>query len=203
LPESPPLTSFEPGFRPEGFWIRPVYWERGYREAAPSVGIGTAIVPRLAQAAAALRAQNTNLLVLDGWRPLVLQARLWSEYRDRMARETKLEGEALDERLKQFVAPVSQDHRPAHFTGRAVDVTLCDENGDPLAMGGEFDELTERSHPDYYERDGLSAPERVCRDRRRLLHRAMSDAGFVRLPTEWWHFEYGTELWRTSPSRRK
>jgi D-alanyl-D-alanine dipeptidase len=30
---------------------------------------------------------------------------------------------------------------------------------------------------------------------RRLLHNTMTDAGFVNLPSEWWHFDYGDQLW--------
>jgi len=59
-------------------------------------------------------------------------------------------------------------------------------------VGGEFDELTPRSEPLHYDErpdpQGFAALRDTLRD-------AMAAAGFVRLPTEWWHFEYGTALW--------
>ena len=134
--------------------------------------------------------------MLDGWRPRSLQGLLWERYRDELEEETQLEGAALDERAREFVSPPAEPGPPpAHSTGAAVDVTLCTLDGEPLAMGGEFDELTDRSHPDHYERDKLTDEERTYRDRRRLLSDAMASAGFWRLPTEWWHFEHGTAAW--------
>lgn len=148
------------------------------------------------EAAAWLLDHEVSLLVWDGWRPVDLQQRLWNEYREKLAATTGLEGKDLDARVREFVTPVVKSGPPpAHSTGGAVDVTLCSLDGQALDMGGELDELTERSHPDHYERDGLAPPELVYRDRRRLLNRAMKAAGFRRLPSEWWHFEYGTPNW--------
>ena len=33
------------------------------------------------------------------------------------------------------------------------------------------------------------------RDNRRLLYETMINAGFTNLPSEWWHYDYGTKFW--------
>jgi D-alanyl-D-alanine dipeptidase len=190
------LSRLAPGRHSDGVFIRPAYHERGVPGALPDVWLRPEVVTRLAESAAHLRPQDLGLLVLDGWRPRALQGFLWKRYRDELEDDTELEGAALDERAREFVSPPGgPGPPPAHSTGAALDVTLCTADGEPLAMGGEFDELTDRSHPGYYERQGLTDEERTYRDRRRLLSGAMSSAGFWRLPTEWWHFEYGTPAW--------
>lgn len=201
-PQSPqpdqeePVAPFRAGAHADCLWIEPVYHQRGYEEAPVEVWLRVAVAQRLTQAAAWLLGHEVGLLVWDGWRPASLQQRLWGEYRDQLAATSGLEGKELDARVREFVAPVEEGQAPpAHSTGGAVDVTLCSLKGRALDMGGVFDELTDRSHPDFYERDGLLPDEVVYRDRRRLLDQAMREVGFRRLPSEWWHFEYGTPNW--------
>jgi D-alanyl-D-alanine dipeptidase len=178
-------------------WVEPIYRRRGYEEALPEIWLRAEVAEALMRVARRLlEGKNVGLLVWDGWRPLSLQQRLWHEYRGQLARTTGLSGEALDARVQDFVTPPQGGKSPpAHSTGGAVDLTLCSSQGEALEMGGEFDELTGRSHPGFYERDDLSPAEAAYRDRRRLLERAMREEDFRRLPTEWWHFEYGTPNW--------
>jgi D-alanyl-D-alanine dipeptidase len=70
-------------------------------------------------------------------------------------------------------------------------------------MGGQFDELSDRSHPLFYERGDLTSEEEQFRESRRALARAMAEQDFVRLKTEWWHFEFGTDLWAAETGRSK
>ena len=101
-------------------------------------------------------------------------------------------------RTREFVSLPSRD--PAapspHLTGGAVDVTLCDDDGIPLDMGTLFDEAVPASHTDHYEHlDTSSTEHRHVRDNRRLLYHAMRQQGFTNLPSEWWHFDLGDQLW--------
>ncbi|MEO0012081.1 MAG: hypothetical protein RLZZ535_470, partial [Cyanobacteriota bacterium] len=63
-----------------------------------------------------------------------------------------------------------------------------------LDMGGEIDELSARSHPDYYisDQDGESQQYQF---NRQLLARIMTNSGFIRHPQEWWHFSLGDQMW--------
>lgn len=193
-PSEPALTQIAERGR---IRVEAAYRLRGYRSALDGVWVRTEVAERLERAADALGSRGCGLLVWDGWRPPDLQAELYEEYRRTIAAERGLAGAELDRVVGEFVNPPDvEDPPPPHSTGGAVDLTLYDAaGGAPLDMGGDFDELTDRTHPDFYERDELTAEERVYRDRRRLLHEAMTDAGFVRFPTEWWHFEFGTAFW--------
>lgn len=190
------LLALQAGEHEPGLRVDPAYRRLGYPEALPEVWLREEVVSRLTVVAAALSARDWGLLIWDGWRSPQLQSRLWVEYRNQLAERTGLDGEELDARAREFVSPPeAEGGTPAHQTGGAVDLTLCLRTGEPLGMGGEFDELSERSHPGFYERGDLTSAEAGFRDRRRFLAEAMSEQGFWRLPTEWWHFEYGTRGW--------
>lgn len=83
---------------------------------------------------------------------------------------------------------------PPHSTGAAIDITLVDEHGVVVDMGGEIDELSDRSLPDYY-RNAVSLKERQYHERRELLYKVMKKAGFCRHWGEWWHFSLGDQMW--------
>lgn len=190
-----PLGPLRPGELPSGLSVEPVYYERGYDGALPVIWLRVQVLRRLLKALVEARRDGFGLLVWDGWRPPELQRTLWDEYRENLARATGLRGAELDDRARAFVSDPDGERIPAHVTGGAVDLTLCDASGRAVDMGGEFDELTDRSHPDYYEHGRLTPTEAEYRERRRTLLRVMSSAGFWRLPTEWWHFEWGTNSW--------
>jgi D-alanyl-D-alanine dipeptidase len=46
---------------------------------------------------------------------------------------------------QDYVVPIALGSN--HSRGTAIDVTLIDENGQPLDMGTAFDEMDDRSHP--------------------------------------------------------
>ena len=93
---------------------------------------------------------------------------------------------------------------PPHSTGAALDVTLYDrQTQSSVDMGSPIDELSARSHPDYFTNLAQDAniPAAVRADahraeqHRRILYHAMRSAGFQRHPREWWHFSLGDQLW--------
>ncbi len=79
---------------------------------------------------------------------------------------------------------------PPHSTGAAIDITLVDDTGKVINMGSPIDELSARSHPDYFANSNLSAHQH-----RQLLREVMEYAGFARHPGEWWHFCQGDQMW--------
>lgn len=80
---------------------------------------------------------------------------------------------------------------PPHSTGAAIDMTLVDATGEPIDMGSAIDELSDRSHPDYY----ANQAEKPYHAHRQLLRDVMYSAGFRRHPGEWWHFCLGDQMW--------
>lgn len=102
----------------------------------------------------------------------------------------------LWEQVYQLWAAPSVDKNtpPPHSTGSAVDLTLVNTYNRAIDMGGEIDELSERSHPDYYK-DSKQLNEQQYHRHRQLLNRVMTHAGFSRHPHEWWHFSLGDQMW--------
>ncbi len=115
-----------------------------------------------------LAKQGYGLLIYDGYRP-------WSV--------TKMFWDATPDKQRVFVADPSQGSR--HNRGCAVDLTLYNrKTGQPVEMVGGYDEMSDRSYPDYL---GSTSLQRYYRD---LLRRAMQEEGFTVYEAEWWHFDY-------------
>lgn len=83
---------------------------------------------------------------------------------------------------------------PPHSTGAAVDITLVDLTGNAVDMGGEIDDLSDRSQPNFYI-NSSKPQEKLFHQHRVLLNDVMESAGFLRHPGEWWHFSLGDQLW--------
>jgi len=102
--------------------------------------------------------------IYDGFRPLEAQ---WALYRAVPAG-----------------SPYVADPRRGgpHTRGAAVDLTLLDEAGTPLDMGGPFDELSPNAWHD------APTPEAAQRNRHLLLG-LMTAAGWDCYLKEWWHYQ--------------
>ena len=115
-----------------------------------------------------LMKQGYGLLIFDGYRPWYV---------------TKIFWDATPPDKHQFVANPAEGSR--HNRGCAVDLTMYDlKTGQEVEMTGGYDEMSERSYPNY---TGGTAEQRARRD---LLRRVMESHGFTVFDTEWWHFDY-------------
>ena len=119
-----------------------------------------AVAERLARAATALRAQHRHLLIWDCYRPTSIQEVFWKLVPD-----------------ERYVANPKKGSR--HGRGAAVDLALVDDQDQPVPLPTKFDEFSEAAHRDH----ALTSEEA------RRLAAAMTDAGFVGMPTEWWHYD--------------
>ncbi len=122
-----------------------------------------AVAQRLARAAKVLRAQQRRLLVWDCYRPRSIQELLWKRVPD-----------------ERYVADPKKGSR--HNRGAAIDVGLVDTDGKPVTLPTGFDDFTEDAH-----RDHALVGDKGAEAKR--LEAAMTKAGFVGMPTEWWHFD--------------
>lgn len=83
---------------------------------------------------------------------------------------------------KKYVADPAKGS--VHNRGCAVDISLCDLNGNLLEMPTDFDVFGIKSLPTY------QGGTEVSRQNRDLLIRLMEHRGFKVNKSEWWHFEY-------------
>jgi D-alanyl-D-alanine dipeptidase len=167
------------------------------------------VVERLLQAQERLQQKELNLrlAIFDAWRPVTVQRFMvqhaYAEECRARGLDPDLPGlgqEAVRTEVGRFWAPPSTDPAapPPHSTGAAVDLTLADAAGRPLAMGGEIDAIGAVSEPDHWVTAAMEAPDSEAASwhrRRCLLAEVMAAAGFVRHPHEWWHFSWGDQLW--------
>ncbi len=149
---------------------------------------------------------GAKLKIWDAWRPFALQQELYYAYRGDILRQFHMENQpfAAQEAIVRKYVSLPDENRvlpPVHTTGGAVDVTITEADGTDLPMGCAFDAFADETETAYFERmpQELSAEDikrwKRIRDHRRILYAAMTRAGFVNLPSEWWHFDYGDRFW--------
>lgn len=122
------------------------------------------------------RRPGWTILVLDALRPQRVQEAIWKD----------VEGTPMQH---YFAHP---GRGSIHSFGMAVDATLLGPDGREADMGSGFDEMSERSHPEFHARllaEGHLSAAHL--DERRWLADAMAAGGFAGIATEWWHFDHG------------
>lgn len=133
--------------------------------------------------------------VFDAYRPISVQQSLWDEYRAKVVNANDdLSEDEIDFKTSFFVSKPSYDSSvpSLHNTGGAVDLTLMTDSGYELNMGTVFDDFSDNAWTNHFELcDNFLEIQR----NRRLLYNAMLLAGFTNLPSEWWHYDYGTKFW--------
>lgn len=127
--------------------------------------------------------------VIDAWRPLARQRRIY-EWMTACVLEVwpDLPHAAVRRRVNRFVAPWNRKAPPGHCTGAAVDVFLVGPDGEPVDVSAPYGRF--RAAATYTL--GLD-PE--ARRHREMLVQAMLAAGFSNCRDEFWHYSYGDAGW--------
>lgn len=127
------------------------------------------------QATKLLQARRPDLhfLVFDALRPQTAQIEFWN-----LVKGTPQQ--------PYFADPAKGS---IHSFGLAIDLSFCDGQGE-IGMGTEFDDLSALAEPrqeeTFFQNGKLS---RQHLENRRLLRAIMTEAGFLSIPHEWWHFD--------------
>ncbi|MEH2199522.1 M15 family metallopeptidase [Nostoc sp.] len=147
---------------------------------------------------------NWHIQIFDAYRPIAVQQfmvdyRFAQAVQDRGLTDVELspsQRQEVWEAVYEIWAAPSLDEKtpPPHSTGAAVDVTLVDDAGQIVNMGSPIDEMSERSHPDYYANSDRPEAQQY-HAHRQLLRDVMLKVGFQRNPREWWHFSVGDQMW--------
>jgi len=143
-----------------------------------------------------------RLQIFDAYRPVVVQQFMVEYTKQQVANEKQwdwhdlsaTQAQELADIVSKFWAVPSFDPAtpPPHSTGAAVDLTLVNEHNTELDMGSAIDEISPRSHPNYF----ADVPEGLeFHTNRQLLLNCMTAAGFRQHPHEWWHFSFGDQMW--------
>jgi D-alanyl-D-alanine dipeptidase len=117
-----------------------------------------------------------TLLIYDAVRPVSVQQKMWDA----------LDSIPPKDRGKFVSNPTN---RSLHNLGAAVDLTICNENGTPLDMGANYDDIRKIAYPElesYFLKIGELTKQQI--ENRELLRKVMRKEGLRNIPTEWWHF---------------
>ncbi len=112
-----------------------------------------------------LKTQGLCLKILDGYRPVSVQTKMWEIVRD-----------------ERYVSDPNKS-KGKHTRGTAVDVTLVDRMGNELQMPTGYDDFSGKAHrfstkwTDEERRNSLK------------LEAVMKKHKFIPFPFEWWHFD--------------
>ncbi len=145
-----------------------------------------------------------QIKIFDAYRPVEVQEFMVNYAFDELVKSrnlnlvslTKIELENLwSEVYKMWALPTLDPQMPPpHSTGGAIDLTLVNQLGETVNMGGEIDEISEISYPNYYANSSnIQAQE--YHQNRQLLKTIMTKANFKQHPFEWWHFSYGDQMY--------
>lgn len=135
------------------------------------------VMKRLVRSAEYLKENHPelNLLIYDAVRPRSVQQMMWDSLKMPIGEKVK------------FVS--NPKNGSLHNYGCALDITLCDTNGNALDMGAGYDDIRKIAYPRYekkYLDSGLLNSQQI--QNRNLLRKVMRKGGFWGIQTEWWHF---------------
>jgi D-alanyl-D-alanine dipeptidase len=135
--------------------------------------------------------KGLQLLVIEGYRPPRLQREYFESYRRELrAAHPDWDDERCHVEASKFVSPPEV---APHQSGGAVDLTLCDDHGVELDLGTAVNASPEDSGDRCFT--GSRAIPAAARQLRGELGWALTQAGLVNYPTEWWHWSYGDRYW--------
>ena len=161
------------------------------------------VIAALITAQAELQQQYADwrIQIFDAYRPVAVQQFMVDHTFAEVVQSQNLDPNSLSDdqrdailqKVYQLWAVPSPNPKtpPPHSTGAAIDLTLVDATGQIIDMGSAIDELSPRSHPDYY----ANQPDKPYHEHRQVLRDVMYSAGFRRHPGEWWHFCLGDQMW--------
>jgi D-alanyl-D-alanine dipeptidase len=175
-----------------GFELEPAYYNVGLSET-PIIYLRESVAERLTTVREELA--PLNFKIWDGWRSREVQHKIYFNYWKKMEIEhPDWSKEQLKEQVGTFVTIATDPNRiPIHSTGGSVDLTLVCEDGAELDMGTGFDHFGPEAAAFFYEQNSRSN-EAACKNRR-ILREALTNVDFRFDDDEWWHFDYGNQIW--------
>lgn len=126
--------------------------------------------------------------IKEGYRPLAVQKKIYQKhFQDLKKRYPGKTQKFYLSKASEYVAP--PNNIPPHTTGGVVDLTLMTIRNMELDMGQR---INANSKDTVTKTKNISA---YARKNRKILIKAMTSAGFVNYPFEWWHWSYGDRYW--------
>ncbi|MBP9090317.1 D-alanyl-D-alanine carboxypeptidase family protein [bacterium] len=183
---------------------------QSFASAPKKILLRLSAAKKLQDVNAKLAPLGLELFLFDGFRPVSCQKDLWTYFlkRAKLALPKSSEVDQIAYASRYCSNPSRYESTdsttwPTHCTGGAVDLTLRRKvTGELLYMGSIFDDDSDVSHTDYFEvtkskhtNSKPSCSDLEARANRRLLYWAMKSCDFENYHYEWWHYDYGNQMW--------
>lgn len=134
---------------------------------------------------------NVCIKVYSAYRSRLALYGIWKEELERQSENHPDIGRAeLLKRVNNKVANPN-GNMGGHDTGAAIDLALCDGNGNELDFGSKY-------HDRYKGKNLTKEQKENCK----MLKKAMKSQNFVNMPGQWWHFSYGDKTWAAYNGKR-
>lgn len=155
--------------------------------------------------------KGLNLVIIEGYRSVENQQKSWDATCENIRKQNpKLSEEEIEQ--KAGLVTARPNRLANHNCGGAIDVTLCDENGNCLDMGTSYP--SEIKTVGEYKKAYINFPmfpkpfffnrlTKQQKENRKLLREAMEKEDFVWYPGEWWHYCYGDRMWAVYTKQEK
>ncbi len=131
-----------------------------------------------------------KLLIVTAYRPVWMQKELYRRREKQIAKAHPFlmifQYPKWRKLVNSYTAPPGGS---SHQYGGATDVAVIDPQGKRVDMGTS---LTGYGVMVHTENDLITNEQR---NNRKMLYEAMTKAGFVNYPLEWWHYSYGDRMW--------
>lgn len=198
------------GIAGDNFYYRkdnPPYFQQ-IPNSIPDLFLRKTVIEKLQRINEKLNKVGLELYAFDCYRPIEVQNYFYDFWFPSYLKSVNLSlsGERLEIEVQKYwakgaksSAEVDENSPSPHSTGGAIDLTIRRKNGEHLFMGSIFDDVTEVSNTDFFERKQtktkLTFSDKEALKNRRFLFWLMAEEDFVNNPTEWWHFSYGDQMW--------
>lgn len=137
---------------------------------------------------------DTYIKIYSAYRSRIRMEEIWKQEVEKIEKENPgmLRGEVLS--LAKFKVSPPNTNMGGHDTGAAIDLALCDRNGNDLDYGTRYHENAQAKSTVV-----LTSEQK---QNRKYLSKLMKSQGFIQQPSQWWHYSYGDRYWAVYRGRR-
>ena len=138
--------------------------------------------------------EDIYIKIYSAYRSRIRLEKIWKEEVEKIEKENPgmQRGEILS--LAKFKVTPPNTNMGGHDTGAAIDLALCDKNGNDLDYGTRY-------HENAQAKSTVVLNSEQKQNRKYLL-KLMKSQRFIKQPSQWWHYSYGDRYWAVYRGKR-
>ncbi len=138
--------------------------------------------------------EDIYIKIYSAYRSRIRLEKIWKEEVEKIEKEDPgmQRGEILS--LAKFKVTPPNTNMGGHDTGAAIDLALCDKNGNDLDYGTRY-------HENAQAKSTVVLNSEQKQNRKYLL-KLMKSQRFIKQPSQWWHYSYGDRYWAVYRGKR-